>query len=128
VKKIFISYASQDRDLAQRLLMAMGETGVSGWMDAADISTGTAVSAAVRTAIKQSSALVVLLSPKSLHSQWINFEVGAALALNRPIIPIIIDGPGLENKLPETFQGISFLDARDKPIAQVARDVNAALQ
>jgi len=128
MRRIFISYAREDRAHAQKLLAALVETGVEGWMDATDIASGAAVSKAVRSAIERSGAIVVLLSPKSLHNKWVNFEVGAGLALGRPIIPIIVEGPGLEHELQETLHGIHILDARNRPIEQVAKDVEAALE
>src|SRR2546427_4966593 len=103
MKKIFISYAAEDYQYAHKLLANLPNIGVEGWMDNADIAAGTALPELVRSAIKGTNAVVVLLSPKSLHSRWVNFEIGAGLALGRPIILILVEGAGLEDELPEIF-------------------------
>lgn len=127
-KKIFISYARPDYPFAHRLVEHLKQYGTSGWMDAADISAGGAIASTIRSALKESSAVVVLVSPDSLRSHWINFELGASAALNIPIIPIVIGGEGVENDLPEPLRGVQFIDARNRPIDAIAEEVEKALR
>jgi hypothetical protein len=123
-KRIFLSYARDDYAFAHQLLSGLRNVEVEGWMDHTDIAAGAAVGAAIRSAIQKSSAIVVLVSPSSLRSGWVNFEVGAAQALRKPIVPILLKG----NDLPETLEGISFLDARDKPIEHVLLELKKAVR
>jgi hypothetical protein len=128
MKKIFISYARDDYSFAHRLLAGLRNVSVEGWLDSADIAAGTATADAVRSGIQKSSAMLVLVSPNSLRSRWVDFEVGAGLSLGRPVIPILIEGADVEHELPEMLQGIRVLDARNKPIHEVVRDVEEALE
>src|SRR4051794_7976917 len=116
MKKLFISYAPPDYPFACRLVEQLKQYGVSGWMDTADISAGSAIASTIRSALKESSAMVVLVSPDSLRSSWINFELGAGAALDIPIIPIVVGGEGIESDLPEPLRGVKFLDARNRSV------------
>ncbi len=123
-KRIFISYARHDYAFAHQLLSGLRGISVEGWMDEADIAAGAANGAAVRSAIEKSSAIVVLVSPSSLRSRWVDFEVGAAQALGKPIVPILLEG----SELPETLQDIRAIDARDKLINHVALELEKAVR
>ena len=123
-KRIFISYARDDYAFAHQLLSGLRNINVEGWMDEADIAAGAAIGTAVRAAIQKSSAIVVLVSPNSLRSRWVDFEVGAAQALGKPIVPILLEG----SELPETLQEIVSIDARDKPIKHVVLELEKTVR
>jgi hypothetical protein len=125
---VFISYARSDVDEARRLVKALQELNVAGWLDASDISAGESVSSAVRNALRHSSALIVLLSPEALHSEWVQFEIGAAEALDKKIIPIIVSGDDLEEQLPYILRNRAWIDARHKSQEEVVRDVKRAVE
>lgn len=127
MKKLFLSYARADYSFAHRLVEHLKQYGASGWMDNADISAGNAVASAIRSALQESSAVVVLVSPDSLRSPWVEFEVGAAAALGLPIIPVVVGGKGVENDLPEPLRGIVLLDARNRPVSEIAEELERAV-
>jgi hypothetical protein len=128
MKKIFLSYARDDYPFAHQLLAALRKVKVEGWMDTADVAAGGAIGGDVRSAIKHSSAMIVLVSRRSLESNWVNFEIGAGLALRKPIIPILIKDGDLEHDLPAMLKDIQFLDARNKPVDEVIRDIERAIK
>jgi hypothetical protein len=125
---VFISYAHSDVDEARPLVRKLKEQNVAGWFDSADIAAGESVASAVRNALKHSSVLIVLLSPRALHSEWVQFEIGAAEALDKKIIPIIISGDHLEEQLPDILRNRIWIDARHRSHEDVARDVNRAVE
>jgi hypothetical protein len=128
VFNVFISYARSDSGEAERLVKALRATNVAGWLDDADIAAGESVPSAVRDALKQSSAVVVLLSPRALTSQWVQFEIGAAEALNKKIIPVIVAGDHLEEQLPDILKERTMIDARHRSYTDVVREVQHALE
>jgi hypothetical protein len=127
MKKVFISYARSDEPFARRLVEQLADFDTSGWMDAADISAGTIVADHIRSAIKEADALVVLVSTRSRDSQWVNFEVGAGLALGVPVIPVVLEGEDLDKQLPEPLRDVRFVDARNRPIKEVASEIERTL-
>jgi hypothetical protein len=125
---LFISYARQDTDSARSLVKALREKNIVGWLDNADIASGEAVSSAVRDALKRSSVVIVLLSKNALQSQWVQFEIGAAEALEKKIIPIILSSDVSQDELPDILRHRSWIDGRDRPLEDVARDVKRAVE
>ena len=78
MKKVFISYAHDDSEFAKHFLASLRDAEVSGWMDSADIASGEAIAHKIKQSITSASVIVVLVSPRSINDQWIQFEVGAA--------------------------------------------------
>jgi hypothetical protein len=125
--RVFISYASSDYPHAHRLVERLKRYGVTGWMDDADIAAGSESASAIRSALWESSAMVVLVSPAALRNRWVNFELGAGAALELPIIPIIVGGEDVENEVPEWLREVKFLDARNTPMDAVAEELEKTL-
>jgi hypothetical protein len=125
---VFISYAISDRDEAERLVSALQVNNVSGWLDKADIAAGDSIPSAVRAALKGSNVVVVLLSPSALRSQWVQFEIGAAEALGKKIVPVIVSGEHLEKEFPDILKNRKWIDARHRSHRDVVRDLKLALE
>jgi hypothetical protein len=128
MNRVFISYARGDQSVAARLLSEVQHVSFEGWMDTADLAGGEAFSASIRDALRRSSAVVVLISPRSLDSKWVQFEIGAAEALGKRIIPVIIEGKDIESSIPDALWGVTWLDARDKSLSEVAREIEEVLK
>jgi hypothetical protein len=128
MKQVFISYARDDGNVARELRESFRDTEFSGWMDQADIATGEAIAQKVKDSLRQASAMVVLLSERSLKNQWVQFELGAAIAMNKPIIAILIGQAGIKEALPDFMQGLLYIDARGRPIQDVTLEVARALR
>jgi hypothetical protein len=60
-----------------------------------DIDWGDSIPSEVRLALEASVAVIVILSPASLKSSWVPFEVGYATALGKRIMPYLAH-PALE--------------------------------
>ena len=50
---------------------------------------GSAISAKVKEALHHSDAFVVLITPTSINSAYVQEEVGLAHAYGKPIVPIV---------------------------------------
>src|SRR5207237_2203718 len=59
------------------------QTGATTFRDDRDINGGDDIPEEIRRQIKQSSELVVLLTPQSTNRQWVTLEVGAAWGSSR---------------------------------------------
>ncbi len=121
--QIFVSYARADAATTSAIMSEVSAISTSGWKGSSDLSTGKAVVDTVRDALRQASAVVVMISPKSLANQWVQFELGAAQALDKHIIPVIIDGNDVESKMPNFLRRLQYVDARKKPGKLVAREI-----
>lgn len=92
--KIFMSYAAGDRRVAksvERMLRKQGlvETERGTVLDPRKaIKEKTDVRKAIRKAIEGASQVVVIASERGEQSQWVNYEVGLADALGKPILVV----------------------------------------
>lgn len=76
--KVFISHAATDTKLANRVARALRTAGLQVW-DESLILPGDNWGEKVAEALQESNAMVVLLTPNSLHSPNLTYELGYAL-------------------------------------------------
>jgi hypothetical protein len=127
MKRVFISYARGDELAARELRANLQNMEVAGWMDESDIAAGDAMSKPLLDSLRRASAVIVLVSDRSLQSPWVLYELGAAWGMGKTIIPVLIGPEGIEKNLPEFLQGLSYIDARAEPFHDVAAEVTRAL-
>jgi ABC-type branched-subunit amino acid transport system substrate-binding protein len=84
---VFISYSAKDRPWASEFVNALKEEGIRAWFDE-EVSPGDKWLDKIEQALRESRAVVFLLTPESLSSPSASFEIGAALGANKKIIPI----------------------------------------
>lgn len=110
-RQIFISYAREDIEFAQQLSKDLMDAGHKAWFDPS-IKAGEDWEAAIETKLKESGAVIVILSGNSLRSKWVQHEGSMAYALNKSIYPLLIE-PVESGELPlwsRKFQNHSFVD------------------
>ncbi|MBM3224479.1 MAG: toll/interleukin-1 receptor domain-containing protein [Candidatus Tectomicrobia bacterium] len=76
--KVFISHSSTDEKLAQRIAHVLRDAGFQVW-DATQILPGDNWGIQLAKALQESEAMVVLLTPNSVHAPNLSYEVGYAL-------------------------------------------------
>lgn len=86
---VFISYASEDRERARPLAAALEARGLSVWWDRA-LAGGEDYANAIRRALDDAKAVVVLWSRASVSSPWVRDEAARARAGKR-LAPVLLD-------------------------------------
>ena len=89
---IFISYSSDDEAAAKQIATALAEVNVSYFLDRKDIKWGDDFTQRIKNGLSQCCAVLVIISRASLQSNWVQFEIGHALGLGKPILPYLTDG------------------------------------
>lgn len=87
--KVFISYSSVDDGMAKQLTAALDEIGIQYFFDRKDVEWGDDVVRKITDGLSESAALIVIISPASLKSQWVPFEIGHATGLGKKILPFL---------------------------------------
>ena len=93
--KVFISHAATDAKLAKRVAHVLREAGFQVW-DETQILPGDNWGTQLAEALQESEAMVVLLTPNSLHSPNLSHEVGYALGkegYKGRVIPVLAASP-----------------------------------
>jgi TIR domain len=90
VYDVFLSHAAIDAAVAGMVKHRLAGAGFSVF-SAGDIKAGSDFAKELRQALRESQALIALLTRSHLRSDWLAVEVGAAMAWNTPIY-VLRDG------------------------------------
>lgn len=98
MSEVFISYSQEDFKTADSIVAVLEKLGIKYFRDVKHIEWGRSISDEVRGALERSTAILVILSPASIKSQWVPYEVGYGRALHKRVLPFLthpsIDVPG----------------------------------
>lgn len=105
--RIFISYSRKDIDFARKLAGDLEKAGYDVWWDITDIQGGDTWVNSISDAIETSQYMLVVLSPDSVASPWVQKEYTQALSLRKAIIPLMLEATRIPFAL-NTIQAIDF--------------------
>ena len=88
-QRVFISYSSVDRQQVAALVKALDDVAVLYFLDQKDIKWGDDITETIGRGLKECAALIVVLSPASIKSQWVPFEIGQAVGLGKRVLPFL---------------------------------------
>ena len=122
---VYVAYSRPDARAAAQLVRELGSHGVRGFLDTDDLALGSNWAGALQDAIRESAAVVVLVSPDALNSHTLLAGLGAARALKKPIIPVVVDGDlaNLREAAPGFLLGLEWIDAIDRDFEQTGKRV-----
>ena len=104
--RIFLSHTTADEDRIQPAVAVLRRMGVSVFVCGDSIPAGVRWWDTILKELRQGDRFVLVLAQAASRSTWCAFEVGAAVATNKPIRLISLDGT-----LPPSFIGhIQMLD------------------
>ena len=125
--QIFVSYAAKDRDYARALSNHLAKHGLRAWTFEDEILPGDNVWLRAGEAMKTSRAMVVLLSPDSVHSEFVRREVEYALgnpAYQGRVFPILVRRT---KDIPWILRKLKILDGK-KSAAKLAASIAESLE
>ncbi len=86
--QIFISYSRKDLSFIEHLAIDLEKQGFDVWYDLSDLEGGDRWNRAIQQAIQNSQYVILVLSPDSVESKWVEKEFFFADKLNKKIIPL----------------------------------------
>jgi formylglycine-generating enzyme required for sulfatase activity len=131
-RQVFISYASEDFAIADRVCRALENIASTCWMAPRDIPPGTDYPAAIVDGIREATVLVLILTDAAVQSPHILSEVGHAFNEKKRIIPFRISKVALPADLEYFLAMTQWLDAEAGPtggnLKRLIEAVRAALR
>ena len=118
-KKVFISYSDVDIVAARKLRNLLVYQANADVFDAENLSASDNWESELRDGLSSADVVVALLTPTSVHSKWVLFEVGVAWALGKRIIPVITRRDVLNN------MPVSLASAHAIELAEIESDENS---
>lgn len=110
--RIFVSYSSNDRWFASLLLSRLTNHRDVSIFSTQDLSAAEDFRHRIKEELKAASAVLVLLSQRSVESNWVLYELGAAWALEKPIVAVLMD-PEVRDKIPVDAHQLAVVELSD---------------
>lgn len=86
---VFISHSSLDVWIATMMAEKITALGAECWLDEKDLSGGDIIAEQIIRGIDACHEAIVLISPNSVRSQWVPFEIGGVRAQHKQVTPIL---------------------------------------
>jgi TolB-like protein/Tfp pilus assembly protein PilF len=123
---LFISYASHDTALAQKLCAALESVGFRCWIAPRDVVPGMLYAEGIVRAINNSKLLVLVLSESAVASAHVGKEIERASSKRHPIIALRTDKAILPPAFEYFLNESQWIDVEtDRADAAIAQLVNA---
>jgi TIR domain./Restriction endonuclease. len=126
---VFLSYSSKDKEVAQRIFQELRKKGIHIGLDSLEIKPGDSITNAIDETLSASDYLVVLLSPNSVKSRWVQYELATAanrklLKRDITLLPVLIRNADI----PASLKAYQYLDLRrdfDHGVAELAERIGS---
>lgn len=106
--QVFVSYSRKDLPFVEKLVADLKNAGQVVWCDIFSIGGGARWRIEIENAIRNSQYVIVVLSPDSIASEWVEREFLFASNLKRKIIPLMY----CACDLPLYFLNLNYIDMR----------------
>jgi tetratricopeptide (TPR) repeat protein len=129
VDHAFICYSRKDEDFVLELAKNLKRQGVPIWLDQWDIPSGANWGRTIEKALKESSHLLLILSPSSVDSDDVQSEWLSALEKGKVVVPILYQQCDIPFRL-KPIQYIDFTSRspdNEEAIQQILNDLEKAL-
>jgi len=124
---VFISYASGDRAQVLPLVDAMTRVGIGVWIDREGIHGGANYGEEIAGAIRDSAALVLMTSARSLASRNVKQEIALAWDFERPYVPLLLESVTIPTDVRYWLTTAQWVEVFDKPASEWLPQVLTAL-
>jgi adenylate cyclase len=124
---VFISYASQDAEVAHRIRDALGKAGLEVWFDQNELRGGDAWDASIRRQIRECALFLALVSSNTNARSEGYFRLEWKLAVDRShlmaedqpfLLPLVIDGTSDAGaRVPDLFRQRQWMRLHDGQIS-----------
>jgi len=120
--KVFISHSSSDNKFVRTLKDDLIENSIETWFDEDQLDLGDSLSEKLELALEESSHFLIVLSPASVNSEWVRYELHKALKhRNSQLIQKIIPVKYRDCEVPTELANLLYADL-SKEVRQIQGD------
>lgn len=123
--RTFVSYSRSDSEFALRLAKDLRALGAVVWLDQLDIAAGTRWDSAIEEALRGSTRVLVLLSPKAVASQNVLDEMSFALEEGKAVVPVLVEACTIPLRL-RRLQYVDFTLGYDTAMTRLLATLGVA--
>lgn len=121
----FVSYSHADQALARWFTLEFRRLGVTCYFDERGLNAGDPLNDTIRQAILSAKALIVILTPSAVVSNWVLQELAWARESQKTVLAIELETVP-ENRLPEPVRDLLRIDASESLVKGLGKLVNSA--
>ena len=121
--QVFISYSRRDLDFVEKLAADLKAAGLDVWYDLSGLEGGTRWSREIQKAIRESQYVLIVLSPDSVDSKWVEEEFLYASELGKKIIPLFYK----QCARPFGYRTLHFIDIQGDKYKQKFNEILRSL-
>jgi hypothetical protein len=126
--RAFLSFAYEDRALAEAIANLLMENGVNTWWAEWEIRAGDSLRQKIDAGLRDFTHFIALLTPRSIHKPWVQLELDAGLVrkLNEGTQLIALRSELSPQDLPPLLQGLNSpqIDPANLDIKQLVNDIH----
>lgn len=115
--KVFLSHSHSDKPFVEKLKSDLEKHGISTWYDNRDLDIGDIISDVLSQGIKQSWCFLIVVSPQSVNSNWVKYELDEAydahISKGKRILPVLI-GNLSDEEIPQRLKKHLWADFRNE--------------
>ncbi|MEM7212544.1 MAG: toll/interleukin-1 receptor domain-containing protein [Pseudomonadota bacterium] len=108
--RIFICYSRRDGEVADAMVNWLESSGFEVTIDKRDLPFGEEWQEELSEFIRAADTVVWLVSPTSVSSRWVNWELGEVQRSGKRLVPVVVKET-LHERLPEALGRIHLLPA-----------------
>jgi HEAT repeat protein len=117
---VFVSYKHGDHDFSAMLIRQLQGAGFNVWVDSEQLRAGENWREAINEAIKESFALVLVITPESKASEYVTYEWAFAQGAGIKVVPLLRKPTKMHPQL-EILQYLDFTDLTNLPWDRLVR-------
>ena len=110
---VFISYSQSDKGIVDKITDRFESDNIHYWRDEKDLLIGQVIDKAISEGIQRSWFFLVLITPNSIHSKWVEREFDEAsheeIEGKKIILPVIGNGMN-PSELPARLRRRAYAD------------------
>ena len=97
--RLFVSYASSDRERVLPIVDRLAAAEVKTWVDRVGIHGGANYAQVINDAIKGSAGILLFASPASLASRNVKQEIALGWRYQKPYLPLVLNPVEIPDEL-----------------------------
>jgi TIR domain/Domain of unknown function (DUF4062) len=126
--RVFLSYSRKQLGDARMLQRRLRNEDIHVWRDEVNIPGGAEWRRVIEASLTRMDALVVMITPDSLASEWVEKECKAFIKQKKTVVPFLADS-SCRGKLPRYLAKLQFIDGTlEQGVNELARRLRAVLE
>ncbi|MBQ3257589.1 MAG: TIR domain-containing protein [Oscillospiraceae bacterium] len=123
--QVFISYSSKQEDIATDIRNTLESNSISCWMAPDSIPTGDNYLSVIPLALEQVDVLLLILTPDSESSRWVQKEVGSAVGADKKLLPYQLERFELTKEFRFLLNGEQIMYRQEPLMSIIPSDATA---